>query len=125
MADIAVRFGFVPTADKQGKEPGMGIYNVRQSSRSQYVIPLSSAYKYVDQAYLMRASFAIAQYLEMFPDAFLVNRIADTILSNLDELIRHRPADKEDGHAIGEGKIVIDGETIGEFEAHTNGDVIR
>ncbi len=125
MSDIAVRFGFVPSEDKQGKEPGMGLYNVRQSTKSQFVIPLSSAFKYADEAYLMRSSFAIAQYLEMFPDAFLINRIADTILNNLDELIKHKPAEKEEGRAFGEGKIVIDGETLGEFEAHTNGDVIK
>ncbi len=122
MSDIAVRFGYEP--DEVGKEPAMGIYNVRQSTRSQYIIPLSSAYKYADQAYLMRASFAIAQYLQMHPDAFLINRIADTILNNLGTLIGYKPADKEEGRAFGEGKVIIEGETIGEFEAHTNGDVI-
>lgn len=123
MSDIGVRFGQVPT--ETGKEPAMGLYNIRQSRKSMFAIPLSCAYKYTDQAYLMRAAFAIAQYLQMFPDAFLINRIADTILSNLDTLIAQKPAEKSEGQAFGEGKLMVDGETLGEFEAYTNGDIIR
>jgi hypothetical protein len=123
MSDIAVRFGFVP--DGEGKEPAMGLYNVRQSGQAQWAIPLSAAFKYTDQEYLMRTSFAIAQYLGMFPDAFLINRIADTILNNLDALIKQKPAGKGEGRAFGEGKMMVDGETIGEFEAYTNGDIVR
>ena len=124
MSDVAVRFGYVE--DEEGeREPAMGIYSTEHSSRSQFAIPLSSLYKYTDQPYLLRASFAIAQYLNMFPDQFLVNRIADTILNNIDTLVKYLPAEKEEGYAFGEGKVVVDGEVLGEFEALTNGDVIQ
>jgi len=124
MSDIAVRFGFIHDEDGD-REPAMGIYNVRNNRKAMYAIPLSSAYKYTDQAYMMRACFAISQYLQMHPDAFLINRIADTILSNLDTLIIQRPAGKEEGEVFGEGKVIVEGETIGEFEAYTNGDIVK
>lgn len=124
MSDVAVRFGYVE--DEEGRrEPAMGIYSILHSSRAQFAIPLSSAYKYTDQGYLLRASFTVAQYLGMFPDQFLVNRIADTILDNMDTLVKYRPAEKEEGQAFGEAKLVVDGEVLGEFEAHTNGDIIK
>jgi hypothetical protein len=124
--DIGVRFGAVDAEDG-GKEPAMGLYNQRQQRAAMYAIPLSSAYKYADQGYLLRASFAIAQYLGMFPDRFLVDRIATTILDNLDSLIRHRPVglDLEEGSVFGEGEIRIDGEVADQFEANTNGTVTR
>ena len=125
MADVAVRFGAVDDG-KDGKEPAMGLYNPRQSTRNMYAIPLSAAHKYTDQGYLLRASFAIAQYLNMFPDQFLVNRIADTIVNNLETLVKHKPVGLDDkGEAFAEGEIRVNGERIEQFEAWTNGDVVK
>jgi len=126
MSDIGVRFGAVPTEEGE-KEPAMGLYNLRKQYDAMYAIPLSCAYKYADQGYLLRASFAIAQYLGMYPDRFLVDRIADTILNNLDSLVRHRPVglDVGEGEVFGEGEIRVDGEVVDQFEANTNGTVTR
>lgn len=124
MSDLAVRFGHLPT--EAGREPAMAIYPVRGGRRPpMFAIPLSSAYKYADPAYLMRASFGIAERLQMHPDQFLVNRIAGLILDNLDDLVKQRPAGPAPGRAFAEGELRVGGERIEQFEAHTNGVILK
>lgn len=124
MSDITVQFGFVDDGDS-GKEPAMGIKRAVLGNTPIFAIPLSSAYKYADGEYLMKASFAIANFLGMFPDQFLINRIADLILNYLPDLIKSAPAKHEKGQAFAEGELRIDGERIEQFEAWTGGGLLK
>lgn len=127
MSDIAIRFGFVETKDSDGdlkKEPAMGLYPVRSGAIPMYAIPLSSAYKYAEPGYLLASAFGIAEFFSMFPDQFLVNRIADLILNYLPDLIRMRPAPEEEGEVNGEGVIILNGDRM-TFGTTTTGGVVH
>ncbi len=124
MTDIAVRFGFVDVDEKE-REPAMGLYPVRRGRPPMFAIPLSSAYKYTDAKYLAETSFKIAEMFGMHPDQFIINRIADTILSNIDALIKHvDPEEQHNGQAFAEGAVKIDGDTVQQFEAYTDGRIV-
>lgn len=128
MSDITIKWGYVDVTSTDGgiiKEPAMGIKPTKLGRTPIFAIPLSSAYKYADSEYLMKASFAIAEFLGMFPDAFLINRIADTILNYLPDLIKKRPYQHNIGDECGEGYIMADGEIIDYFGVTTGGGVLK
>lgn len=127
MSDIYVRWGAVDLVDDDGrpyKEYAMGITKARMGKQPIYAIPLSSAYLYADPQYLVKASFNIAEFLGMHPDQFLINRIADLILNYLPDLIASKPTTEGEGRAFAEGSLMIDGEELQRFEAHTNGVIL-
>lgn len=120
MSDIDIRFGYVNTQDSQGfdsTEPALAIVPKRLGSNlPTYAIPLSSAYKYADGEYLIKSAFNAANHLQMFPDRFLVYRIADLILIYLPDLIKMKPfAKKGSARENGEGKVLIDGDVVSHF----------
>lgn len=127
MSDIRVIIGAVDITDADGKpdrEVALGIKAANLKKSPMFAIPLSSAYLYADPKYLIEKSFFIAEFLGMFPDQFLVNRIADTILNYLPDLIRSKPLTDEPGQAFAEGELRIDGERIQQFEAFTGGGIL-
>lgn len=129
MSDIYIRWGHVDQIDEDGKpykEPAMGLTRAVLGHRAPiFAIPLSAAYLYDDPQYMMTAAFKIAEVLEMFPDQFLINRIADTILNYLPDLIKAKPANEGDGRAYGEGVLKIGGDEIERFEMYTNGAIAK
>lgn len=131
MSDIAVRFGYVPVQDSDdphSREPAFGIYSSRfanQREKAMWAIPLSSAYKYTDSSYMMRACFAIAQFLGMQPDQFLINRISSTIEDNLTQLLLSKPAGEVDGQEYGEVELKIDDQVVSEFAVKNNGEMVK
>lgn len=127
MSDITCQFGYVDIETETGwqKEPAIGIKPAKLGRVPIYAIPLSSAYLYADSQYLMRASFNVATFLGMFPDAFLINRIADLILSRLPDLIRMKPFRQELGSEIGEGRLFHDGDVVEHFGITTGGMVLK
>jgi hypothetical protein len=127
MSDIRVVLGAVETTGSDGKpdkEMALGIKAANLKKSPMFAIPLSSAYLYADPKYLIEKSFFIAEFLGMFPDQFLVNRIADTILSYLPDLVRSKPLTDAPGKAFAEGELKIDGERIQQFEAYTGGGIL-
>jgi len=128
MSDIYIRWGAVDLADPDGRpyrEKAMGVTKIGRGRQPIFAIPLSSAYLYADPQYLMAASFKIASFLGMFPDAFLVNRIADRITNYIPDLIASLPVGEEDGRAFAEGEVRIDGEVVEQFEAYTGGGIAK
>ena len=127
MSDISVKFGYVDLVDDDGsikKEPAMGIRQAVLGKTPIFAIPLESAWKYAEPEYLMAASFKIAEFLGMFPDAFLINRIADTILNHIPDLIKQRPFTAAEGKENGEGKIMFHGE-VEHFGVTTTGGILK
>jgi hypothetical protein len=128
MSDVYVRWGAVDLISDEGhsyKEYAMGITRARFGKHPIFAIPLSSAWMYADSQYLVKASFKIAEFLNMHPDQFLINRIADLILGKLPDLIKSRPIGNGAGRAFAEGEVRIDGERIEQFEAYSNGDIVK
>ena len=131
MSDIAVKFGYIPTEESDNRvdrEPAMGIYNSRfgnQRNNAMWAIPLDAAYKYTDSKYLMRACFAIAQFLGMQPDQFLINRIASKIEDGLQTLLTMKPAEELEGQEYGEVELKIEDQVVSEFAVKTNGEMIK
>lgn len=129
MSDIYVRWGAVDLIDEDGrtyKEPAMGITRaVFGHTAPIFAIPLSSAYVYSEPKTLVEKSFKIAEFLGMFPDQFLINRIADTIMNYLPDLLRAKPVGEQLGRAYGEGSVRIDGEEVERFEAYTGGGIVK
>lgn len=129
MSDIYIRWGAVDLVDEDGKsykEPAMGITRaVFGHTAPIFAIPLSSAYVYTDPKVLVEKSFKIAEFLGMFPDQFLINRIADTVMNYLPDLIRAKPIGEQRGQAFAEGEVRIDGERIEQFEAYTGGGIVK
>lgn len=80
---------------------------------------------YAEPDYLMASSFKIANFLGMFPDQFLINRIADLIMNYLPDLVKAKPIDTRKGQAFAEGEIRIDGDVIERFEAYTGGGIVK
>lgn len=121
MSDITVQFGYVDIADNNGKprkEPAMGIKKAVLGRTPIYAITLNNAHQYTDPNYLVKASFDIANHLQMFPDEFLCRRICNLILDKLDLLIRMKPYEQREGKEVGEGKLYVDGDI--EHFAFTN-----
>ena len=127
MSDITIQWGYVDVDHGDGpvSEPAMGIKPARLGRVPIFAIPLSSAYRYADGAYLMKVSFRIAECLGMFPDAFLINRIADLILNYLPDLIGKRMHESVAGRECGEGKVFHDGELIEHFGVTTSGGILK
>lgn len=128
MSDLYIRWGSVDMIDDEGhayKEPAMGITRAAMGKQPIFAIPLSAAYLYNEPDYVMEASFRIANFLGMFPDQFLINRIADLILNYLPDLVKSKLPGEDQGRAYGEGSLRIEGEEIERFEVHTNGGVVK
>jgi hypothetical protein len=130
MSDIYIRWGAVDMIDdatgRPYKEPAMGVTRTMHGHRAPiFAIPLSSAWAYAEPDYLMEASFKIASFLGMFPDQFLINRIADLISNYLPDLIKAKPIGDEKGVAYGEGKLMIEGEEVERFEVYTGGGIAK
>lgn len=129
MSDIYIRWGAVDLQTEDGrpyKEPAMGVTKAVLGHRAPiFAIPLSSAWLYAEPEYLVSSCFRIAEYLGMFPDQFLVSRIADLILNHLPDLIKAKPITDDPGRAFAEGEIRIDGERIEQFEAYTGGGIAK
>lgn len=127
MSDIYIRWGAVDLVDENGrpyKEPAMGVTRaVLGHTAPIFAIPISSAWMYAEPDYLMQSSFKIANFLGMFPDQFLINRIADTIMNYLPDLLRAKPIGDQKGRAFAEGEVRIDGDVIERFEAYTGGGI--
>jgi len=128
MSDIYIRWGAVDLVDDDGrpyKEPAMGVTRAALGKQPIFAIPLSSAWMYAEPDYLMASSFKIANFLGMFPDQFLINRIADLIMNYLPDLVKAKPIDARKGQAFAEGEIRIDGDVIERFEAYTGGGIVK
>lgn len=129
MSDITVKMGFVDVYNEDGKakkEMAIGIMPITlRPNPPIFAIPLSSAWLYNEPEYMARATRNIAEYLGMFPDVFLMKRIAGLILDYLPDLIGSKPFITDSiGSECGEGKM-IDGDVIEHFAITTNGSVIR
>lgn len=126
MSDVMIRWGSVDVEDAHGhrrKEPAMGITRAAMGKQPMFAIPLGAAWKYTDPDYLIKQAFQVASHLQMFPDRFLINRIADLIMNYLPDLVRAKPPTEEKGRAFAEGIVRIDGEEIERFEAYTGGGI--
>lgn len=114
MSDITPIFGYVDVTDasgKKSKEMALGIKRAMLGKTPIFAIPLSSAWLYNEPEYMARATRNIAEFLGMFPDTFLLTRIAQLILNYLPDLIESKPFDAQKGQECGEGKLTMDGKT--------------
>jgi hypothetical protein len=128
MSDITFQFGFVDVVDEDGlsnKEPALGIKPAKLGRVPIFAIPISSAWAYYEPDYLMKACFDIATFLNMFPDQFLINRIADTITNNIPDLIKQKPFIAGQGKECGEGKLTLGGDQIINFGITDTGGVLK
>lgn len=114
MSDIAHHFGYVDVTGDDGKprkEMALGIKRAAMGKQPIFAIPLSSAWMYNEPEYMAGRCFAIADFLGMFPDAFLMKRIANLILNYLPDLVASKPYENsEQGSECGVGAIIINGE---------------
>ena len=128
MSDVTHQFAYVNIYDENGKvtkEMALGIKNATIRGKSPvFAIPLSSAWLYNEPEYMARAVRNIAEFLGMFPDAFLMKRIANLILNYLPDLINSVPYEEQQGVEMGEGKIIINGD-VQHFGVTTTGKVIN
>lgn len=113
--DIAV------TLDWVNDEPAMLITPKAVSIKGAYVICLSSAYKYTDDKYLVQQSSECANHIGMDGNSkFTIHRIADAIMSTLQEMVEMPPEKmarpKDKGHAVGDMLVKVNGETVAEQE---------
>lgn len=98
-------------------EPALVLWPKRPTARAgAFVICLSAAFKYDDDAYLVQQSLKAAEVMGMFPTKQTVYRIADAINSSLDDLVSMKPEPEEAKKSVGEGRILTgDGKSI-DFE---------
>lgn len=102
-------------------EPALIITPKLASIKGAYIIALSSAYKYTDLNYLVQQSAACAKHIGMdVSSRFVVRRISDLILDNLQDLCEMPPEQlvmpKEKGKVVGEMVMKVNGETKVEQE---------
>lgn len=109
--DIVVGYQYV------NDEPALVLWPARPGNRAgAYVICLSSAWKYVEDGYLIAQAFKACEVMGIFPTKQQVHRIATAIEDNLDELVRMKPMQADAPVAVGEGKLILpNGNTI-DFE---------
>lgn len=86
---------FIVTFQWVNDEPSMCILRAFNGRKSAYVIGLSSAYKYTDDAYLVRQSIIAAGVFGMHGEKSAVKSIADCIIENLDDLVKMKPEPDE------------------------------
>lgn len=95
-------------------EPAMCILRASMGRKSAFVVCLSAAWQYREPAYLIKQSMTAAKVLGMEMNKSAVHKIADTILDNLDALVRLAP-EPEEAEIEREGK-----KPIVEFDQRTN-----
>jgi hypothetical protein len=107
--DIVVGYQYV------NDEPALVMWPARPGSQKcgAFVVCLSSAFKYVDDDYLVKQVFKACEVMGLFATKQQVYRIATAIQDNLDELVRMKPEQKEKPVSVGEGKLILpNGKTI-------------
>jgi len=103
-------------------EPAMLIWPKvkRIGTKGAFAICLSSAYKYTDMDYLIKQSIVCAEFIGMDTIKFTINRIADAILNNLQDLCEMPPEQmvkaKQQEKAIGDMVLKLNGDVILEKE---------
>ncbi len=106
LGDIVLFGTWIYNEDQQATEPALVLlprYR-RPSSVMPCVVALSSAYRYNDAAYCVKAAKGIAKALGFTDSMTTTHRIADTIYSHLDDLVR-MPVDPDRAVVVGEAKV--------------------
>jgi len=97
------------------EEPAMILARKRFNNGAAFVVGLSSAYKYTDDAYLMEMAMKCADTLGLVPyvKSELV-KICDTILDGLDDLVAFPPEDLAAGKlpTPEDINVTINGESV-------------
>jgi hypothetical protein len=101
LGDVVVSFQYV------NDEPAMTLWSLRSAQNAgAYVVCLSSAFKYLDQPYLIQQAYKACEVMGTFPTRDATFKIATIIFDHLEELVRMRPEQEDEKVAIGEGSIV-------------------
>lgn len=108
LGDVVVSFQYV------NDEPAMTLWSLRSAQNAgAYVICLSSAFKYLDQPYLIQQAHKACDVMGMFPTRDAVFKVATIIFDHLEELVRMKPEQEEEKESVGEGSLVAsDGSKI-------------
>ena len=96
------------------EEPAMCILRKHANKRNAWVICLSSAYKYDDDAFLVESSVKATMVLGSPGDKGLARNFCDAVMNNIDELVKMKPEPKEVEIAR------IGRDPIPEFDARNN-----
>lgn len=91
-------------------EPALVLWPARPTARSgAYVVCLSVAWKYAEDAYLVQQAAKACEVMQMFPAKQTVYNIATAIHDNLEELVRMKPEPTLEGEdkAVGEGVLLM------------------
>lgn len=108
--DVIVSYQYV------NDEPALVLWPARPGARSgAYVVCLSSAFKYVEDDYLIAQSFKACEVMGLFSTKQQVYRIATAIQDNIEELVRMKPEPEDEKKSVGEGRLIANGKTI-DFE---------
>jgi hypothetical protein len=109
-------------------EPAMVLFpRERKMGGGAYVICLSSAHNYAEQAYLVSGALTAATIMGMDQTKATVMRIADVILDGLEDLVRMPPEPPKGMKLPGvddrtaEVSLKVDGETVLEKQVEIDG----
>lgn len=89
-------------------EPALVMFPKRRRSlgnQGAFIVCLSSAWKYVDDAYVIQRAKTAAEVMGMHPDRSTVVRIALALNNELPELVMMKPEPGEAPKVIGEGRL--------------------
>jgi hypothetical protein len=102
VGDVVISYQYV------NNEPAMCIFPKRKRAIRQgaYIICLSTAWKYADPDYLVRASIVALKYMAMDTEPSTVNRLCNIILDNLEDLVKMKPEPEDEQTVIGEGTLL-------------------
>ena len=110
IGDVVCSFQYV------NEEPAMVLFPRHTKRGGAYVICLSAAYKYTDEKYLLSQAITASEVMGMGTGKSTVLRIAEVIVSGLQDMIEMKPEPEDEKPSLGEGALIVDGKTISEFE---------
>ena len=120
-----INHGLVSSYQWLNGEPALFLFPAGKERGGAFVLPLESAHQWVmsnghpDLAHAIPVAMQAAKTMGLGADKSTIRRIVDVIIDGIPDLLRmppKRPEPEQQGPAIGEAAIKIDGETVAERE---------